>query len=84
MAGVAESSPYRAALIELICSINNVIPLKEENQVLIMIQLDTEEKISRFNQWIGTKLTGENELNTTEIEIMHVTAQISKGVFHLT
>ena len=78
------SSVYYQPLMDMIVSINEIIPLKKENQVLIVLQLNTEEKVKLWFKWIGTKLTGENELNTTEIEIMHVTAQISKGVFHLT
>ena len=78
MAGVAESSPYRQALISLINSINQVIPLKEENQVLIVLRLDTEKKIIKFNDWIKTKLKGENELDATEQEIVRAAVQIGK------
>ena len=80
MAGVAESSPYREALIELILSINEVIPLSEKNQVLIVIKLDTEEKIRRFNKWIKARLTGENDLDATEQEIVRAAVQIGKGI----
>ena len=45
MLGVDKSSPYRKALITLINAINRVIPLTPENQVLIVIELDTEEKL---------------------------------------
>lgn len=79
MAGVAESSPYRQALISLINSINQVIPLKPENQVLIVWRLDTEEKIIKFNDWIKTKLKGENELVATEQEIVRAAVFIGKG-----
>ena len=83
MAGVAESSPYRQALISLINSINQVIPLKPENQVLIVLRLDTEKKIIKFNNWIKTKLKGENELEATEQEIVRKAVQISKELSSL-
>lgn len=79
MVGVAKSSPYREALISLINSINKVIPLKEENQVLLVMQLNSEEKIIKFNEWIKSKLKGENELQTTETEIVRAAVQINKG-----
>ena len=80
MAGVAKSSPYREALFSLINSINQVIPLQEKNQVLIVISLDTEKKISKFNQWIGARLEGENDLHATETEIVRAAVQIGKGI----
>ena len=83
MSGVAESSPYRQALISLINSINQVTPLKPENQVLIVLRLDTEEKIIKFNDWIKIKLKGENGLEATEQEIVRVAVRIGKGLTSL-
>ena len=80
MVGVAKSSPYREALISLINSINKVIPLKEKNQVLLVMQLNSEEKIIKFNEWVKSKLKGENELQTTETEIVRAAVQINKGI----
>ena len=80
MAGVDKSSPFWGALMSLINSINAVIPLKPENQVLIAIVLDTEEKIYQFSQWLKSRLTGENDLDTTEIEIVGVASWIGKGL----
>ena len=79
MVGVEKSSPYREGLIGLIVSINKVIPLKEENKVLIVRSLDTEEKITKFNDWIRIKLKGENDLQATETEIVRAAVQIGKG-----
>ena len=80
MVGVEKSSPYWEALISLINSINNVIPLKEENQVLLVMKLNTEEKIIKFNEGVKTRLKSENELDTTETEIVRIAVQIDKGI----
>lgn len=80
MLGVDKSSPYRKALFSLINSIDRVIPLKPENQVLIVMELDTEEKIIQFNNWVKSRLTGENDLDTTEMEIVGVASWIGKGL----
>ena len=80
MVGVAKPSPYREALISLINSINKFIPLKEKNQVLLVMQLDSEENIIKFNEWVKSKLKGENELQTTETEIVRAAVQINKGI----
>ena len=60
MAEVARSSPYREALISLIVSISQATQLQESNQVLLVMQLDTEAKIREFSRWIKSKLKGEN------------------------
>ena len=80
MVGVDKSSPYREALLSLINSINQVIPLKEENQVLIVMKLNTERKIVIFNEWVKTRLKGENDLQATEEEIVRAAVRIDKGL----
>ena len=79
MAGVDKSSPYRKALFVLINEIDRVIPMKPENQVLIVLRLDTEEKIVQFNNWVKSRRTGENELDATEVEIVRAAVRIGKG-----
>lgn len=83
MAEVDESSQYREALIGLILSINQVIPISEPNQVLIVMKLDTLEKILKFNKWIGTRLKGDNDLQATEAEIVRAAVQIDKGILDI-
>lgn len=80
MVGVEKSSPYREALFSMINSINKVIPLKVENQVLLVMKLNTEEKIIKFNEWVKARLKGENELEATEAEIVRAAVQIDKGI----
>ena len=80
MLGISKSSPYRELLIDLICAINHIVPMSMENQALIVITLDTEEKIIRFKDWVQSKLRPNNRLDTTEKEIMSVvTAYIRLG-----
>ena len=62
MLGLKKNSPYRKALIELIGSINFEIGLSKENQVLIVLKLDTEEKIIMFNYWIKLKIQNQKFL----------------------
>ena len=79
MVGVDRSSPYRAALMKLIASIDKfAVTLEEKNQVLIVISLDTEEKIMQFNDWVKSKLKGENDLQATETEIVRAAVRIGK------
>ena len=80
MVGLDRSSPYWEGLIGLINSINAVIPLEESNQVLIVLKLDTEEKVIKFNRWIRERLEGENDLHATEAEIVRAAVQIGKGI----
>ena len=79
MAGVDKSSPYRAVLMSMINSINQVVPLKTENQVLIVLKLNTEAKIQQWFEWLRPKLKGENDLQATEEEIVRAAVKIDKG-----
>ena len=60
-------------------SLNQVVTLKAENQVLIVIKLNTEDKIIKFNDWVKTKLKGENDLQATEEEIVRAAVKIDKA-----
>ncbi len=80
MEGVDKSSPYRALLMKMINAVNAVVPLKPQNQVLIVIVLDTEEKISQWFEWLRPRLRGENDLDATETEIVGAASWIGKGL----
>ena len=80
MAGVDKSSPYREHLMSMINSINQVIPLKPENQVLIVIKLDTEEKIQSWFEWLRPRIKGENDLQATEAELVRAAVRIGKNI----
>lgn len=83
MAEAERSEKYkdlREALIGLILSINEVIPLEEREQVLIVMKLNTSEKIVKFNEWVKARMKGENELDATAAEIVRAAVQIDKGI----
>lgn len=73
-----KSSRYWQPLMDMVVSIDNIIPLKKENQVLIVLKLDTEEKVQKWFDWIASKLKGENDLKATEVEIVRAAVQIAK------
>lgn len=75
MVGVEKSSPYREALMRLINSINAEIPLEEKNQVLLVMKLNTEEKIIQFNEWVKSNLKN-GKLQATEAEIVRAAVKI--------
>lgn len=66
--------------MNMINSINQVIPLKPENQVLIVMKLNTEKKIQEWFEWIRPRLKGENGLQATETEIVRAAVKIDKGL----
>ena len=65
--------------MSMINSINQVVPLKTENQVLIVLKLNTEAKIQQWFEWLRPKLKGENDLQATEEEIVRAAVKIDKG-----
>ena len=74
-----KNDPYRIALIKLISSISREVQLDKSDQVLLLLQLDTEEKVSLFNRWVKTKLVN-GTLKSTPEEIMNASAKIGKGI----
>ena len=80
MAKVNRYGLYREAMISMINSINQVIPLTEENQVLIVLSLDTVEKVQKWFEWIRPRIRGENDLEATEEEIVRAAVRAGKGI----
>lgn len=74
---IDKNNPYRKALIALLHSIDEEIPLSESNKVLILHLLNTEEKIGKFNEWVKSNLK-EGKLQATEAEIVRAAVQASK------
>ena len=64
----------------MIVTIDSIIPLTKENQVLIAMKLNTEDKIQKWFDWIESKLQGDNDLQATEAEIVRAAVRIDKGI----
>ena len=73
------SSPYREKMLALIRAIDREMPMRDENKVLIVLQLDTDQKRIAWFDWVGSKLKGENELDATEEEIVRAAVKINRG-----
>ena len=80
MATLEKSSRYYQPLMDMIVTIDSVIQLTQENQVLLVLELNTESKVQKWFDWIATKLKGENELQATEAEIVRAAVKINKGI----
>ena len=75
-----KSSPSWQPLLDMIVTIDSIIPLTKENQVLIAMKLNTEEKIQKWFDWIESKLQGDMDLQATEAEIVRAAVRIDKGI----
>ncbi len=75
-----KSSPYWQPLLDMIVTIDSIITLSQENQVLIAMKLNTEEKIQKWFDWLKSRLVGENDLQATEEEIVRAAVRIDKGI----
>ena len=73
-------SPYWKPLLGMVNAIDRQIPLQKENQVLIVLSLNTEEKVDKFFDWVEERLTEKNKLNATEVEIVRAAVHINKGI----
>ena len=72
------TNPCKKHLIKMLKCIAMYEPLAEEDIVLILLCLNTEEKALRFMEWIQPKIEGGN-LTTTAAEIMRAAVRIEKG-----
>ena len=80
MVTLEKSSRYYQPLMDMIVTIDSVIQLTQENQVLLVLELNTESKFQKWFDWIQTKLKGENDLQATEAEIVRAAVKINKGI----
>lgn len=78
MAQLADTNPYLITLAEMLHGIEEEIEMTEPDIVLILVSLDTEEKIYLFSEWILTKMDGE-KLKTTRSEIIGAAVRIGIG-----
>lgn len=80
---LAKSSRYWQPLMDMIVTINEIIHLSKQNQVLLMLKLNTEAKVQKWFDWIEARLKGENDLQATEAEIVRAAVQIDKGILDI-
>ena len=73
-----EMQEYEKSLAQLIAHIDQQIPLKEEEQVLILYHLKTPEMVIQFMDWIESRLSDTDEIQATKEEILRAAVQISK------
>jgi hypothetical protein len=73
-----DDNPYRIHLAKMLQCFERYITIPEEDVVLILMHLNTEERIIRFAEWVQTKIVGET-LNTTTQELCRAAVWIHKG-----
>ncbi len=71
------SDSTRKWLISLVNVMDEEIGLREEDKVLIILQLNTEDKVDQLNEWIKTKMVDEKFV-ATPVEVMNATARIGR------
>ena len=76
MARLTAKNPYKRELIGLMHSIEEQMNMDMDDIMLVLLELNTEEKIFRFFQWIKTRLKGE-EILATPREIVRAACEIS-------
>lgn len=64
-------------LMNLLTILKKEVPLEYEDVALIFMQINTEEKLTQFKDWIKTKMKN-NTFQTTAEEILNKTAQLGK------
>lgn len=74
----AEKKAWREAITDLIIAIGDDVGIKEENQILMMMYLNTPRKIKRFSDWAKAR-TVDNHLTVTPEAVMHAVSQIERG-----
>ncbi len=78
MEQLPDTNPYRQDLAASLHAIEKQIEMEMADIVLIMMSLNTEEKIVRFAEWVLSKLNGEM-LEATAPEILRAAVRIGDG-----
>ena len=73
-----DDNPYRIHLAKMLHNITDEIPMEMPDVVLIMMHLNTEERIEKFTDWVRSKFDGER-LHTTKQEVCRAAVWIHKG-----
>ena len=76
MARLTAKNPYKRELIGLMHSIEKQKNMDMDDIMLVLLEMNTEEKIYRFFQWIKERLDGEKILAKPN-EIVRAACEIS-------
>ena len=78
MAQLPDTNPYRIHLAKMLHNITDEVPMEMPDIVLVMMHLNTEERIEQFTDWVRGKFDGER-LNATAPEICRAAVRIHEG-----
>lgn len=78
MEQLPDTNPYRIHLVKMLHGIADIIPMNMPDIVLIMMDLNTEEKIEQFTDWVRAKFDGQS-LNATAREVVRAAVWIGQG-----
>ena len=76
---ISKDNPYRKTLASLVNSIQKENRMEEEDCILLLHILDSEEKISLFGKWARRKML-DGHLEAKNSEITRAAVRISKGL----
>lgn len=79
MARLTAKNPLKASLIRGLHGIERQLNMDREDIMLILLELDTEEKIARFMEWCLEKMDGEKILVKPN-EIVRAACEISDSL----
>ena len=66
--------------MDMVATIASNYHLKDEDAVLIVLMLTTDEKVQKWFDWIKARLIGENEIDATATEIVRAAVHIDQGI----
>ena len=78
MARLEDTNPLKVHLIKVLHTLEDEHPLEEPEAVLILISLDTEDKILDYLEWMNSKFDGEKFL-LDKHQLIGVAVRIGMG-----
>lgn len=73
-----DTNQYKIHLAKMLHCFEKHVNLEESDIVLILMQLNTEERILKFMEWVQPKMVGE-KLTVTAAEIVGAAVRIHDG-----
>lgn len=68
---------WRDIITKLVISIGEQLKMEKNDQILMLMFLNTPRKIKKFSDWARSK-TENNKINSTPEEVMHIVSVIQR------
>lgn len=75
----AMKKKWQVATTRLIISVGKQLQMEKHDQILMMMMLNTPEKVKKFSDWVRTK-TVNDKVESTPMKVLSAATRIGRGM----